>query len=53
MKGKLQAKTIQDYALFDKGKEVYSFTVADPKKRKALDLLQGKVVSPEDIKKYL
>jgi len=49
MKGKLQAKSIQDYGLFDKGKEVYSFTVTDSKKRKKLDLLQGRMVSKADI----
>ena len=45
MKGELRAKSIQDYGLFDKGKEIYSFTVTDPKKRKMLDLLQGKIIS--------
>jgi len=47
MKGKLQAKSIQSYGLFDGGREVYSFTVTDPKKRKKLDLLQGKIVSKD------
>ena len=49
MTGKLQAKSIQDYGLFDKGKEIYSFTVTDPKKRKKLDLLQGKLVTKADL----
>ena len=54
MKGTLKAKSIQDYALIDeKGREVYSFTVVDVKKRKLLDRLQGKVVSVENIKKMV
>ena len=54
MKGRLQSKSVQDYALFDeKGKEVYFFTVVDAKKRKALDSLQGKIVSSETIKKMV
>lgn len=53
MKGILKAKSIQTYGLFDKGKELYSFSVPDPRKRKGIDPLQGKIVSQEEIKKLI
>jgi hypothetical protein len=54
MQGKLQALSIQTYALFDKkGKSMVEFTVTDIKKRRALDVFQGKVISLDDVEDLL
>ena len=52
MKGILKAISIQTYGLYGKDKKpVFQFTVLDPKKRRKIDRLQGKVVDyKEDIK---
>jgi hypothetical protein len=53
LKGILKAKSIQDYALFNGKKEVYSFTVTNIKKRQILDKFQGQEVTVEKVDKIL
>lgn len=53
IKGKLQALSIQTYGIFVKKKLLASFEVKNLKIRKKLDVLQGTIVSIEDIKKLI
>ena len=54
MKGRLQALSIQTYALFNKkDKIIYEFEVKNPKHRLFIDSLQGKIVTTEELEALL
>jgi len=50
IKGRLQALSIQTYGIFNKKKMLAEFEIKSAKVRKKLDVLQGTIVSMEDIK---